>query len=724
MSRPSPVPPGRLLRVFTTALVALLLPVAAFAISGNGKLQIHHIDVGQGDGALLISPNGQTALFDDGVYTDCSVIKSYLQGLGITSVDYHFLSHYHADHLGCIDDLAAIGITIATAGYDRGSSYSSASYTSYVNTLGAKRTTMAKGQVVTLDAGSANPVTIKCVDLNGAGVYSPSGSDENAKSLCLLVSYGAFQEEIDGDLTGDPPSGNDVETTVGPEVADIEVYKAHHHGSRYSTNDNWLNATTPEVCVISCGDGNSYGHPTLDALTRLHNHGVKTYWTETGAGATPNPTWDKVAHGTVVIQADPGANQGYTVSGPGFNDSYVNGGGTPPPPPLHATEFPTALTMLQGTLATGDVTRLQVSDDSRIGVSAAKVGSQYATDWYASVFLAHTPLNLAVASENSFTVSRTQTLYVYNWSTASWSQVNSATVSTTDVTKTWTTAAPASYVGPSNEVRFRVKGNNRNSTYTSRGDLMKFDYDYSGTAPMMAAAPMRGEADARFADADAADPEFVTTPALAGAPGSVLADDPEREANLHPQSALRTIVAAPIPGGASLRWTVGVREHVDGFNVYREGPDGLVFAGNEAGLEVKGDDVEFRFDDAAGATGGTYWLGVRGCSGPEAMIGPIRVEAMVAATKVLALDVAPNPAARSTRFEFVLDRAADVRIDVFDLQGRRVATPLVGHRPPGTVRAGWNLSRDSGERVEPGLYFARLETLGRTLYQRVTVVAR
>src|SRR5882672_2640241 len=173
------------LRRSAAAVLLLLVPATAFAIAGNGKLQIHHIDVGQGDGALLISPNGQTALFDDGVYTNCSVIKSYLQGLGITTVDYHFLSHYHADHLGCIDDLAAIGITIGTAGYDRGSSYSSGTYTAYVNTLGAKRITMAKNQVITLDAGSGNPVTIKCVDLNGAGVYSPSGSDENAKSMAM-----------------------------------------------------------------------------------------------------------------------------------------------------------------------------------------------------------------------------------------------------------------------------------------------------------------------------------------------------------------------------------------------------------------------------------------------------------------------------------------------------------------------------------------------------------
>src|SRR5688572_23206861 len=136
----------RLRRAPLGPLFAGLLVLAATTAlaAGNGKLQVHHMMIGQGDGTLLISPNGQTALFDDGVYTDCSYVKSYLQGLGITSVDYHFLSHYHADHLGCIDDLAAVGITIATAGYDRGHSYSSGTYTTYVNTLGPKRTTIAK----------------------------------------------------------------------------------------------------------------------------------------------------------------------------------------------------------------------------------------------------------------------------------------------------------------------------------------------------------------------------------------------------------------------------------------------------------------------------------------------------------------------------------------------------------------------------------------------------
>src|SRR6185436_975544 len=384
-------------------------------------------------------------------------------------------------------------------------------------------------------------------------VYSPTGGDENAKSVVMKVSYGEFNEVIGGDLTGD--GSTDVETTIGPQVGDVEVYKVHHHGSRYSSNDAWLNAIGAEVGIIQCGNGNSYGHPTQEALDRLHAHSVKTYWTETGAGGTPNPTWDKVASGTIVVQAQPGTGASYTVSGPGFSDTYWNGGA----PPINTTEYPTALTMLKGSLATGTVTRLQVSDDSRIGVSAGVTGGLYYTDWYASVFLAHPPLNLTVTFEGSFTISRTQTLYAWNWSTSAWDQVNSATVGTTDVTKVWNTSSPANYVGPSREVRFRVKGDNNAGTYTSRGDFMSFNYDYAaGTAPMMVAGQVRNEA----AVASPAEP------AVDDGHG-----DREAVVNRYPVAVLRRVEATPSSEGARLTWAIAAGEHADGFNVYREAAD-------------------------------------------------------------------------------------------------------------------------------------------------------
>ncbi len=583
--------PGRVLRslrlVLPAVLVLVLVPAVVRA-AGNGHLQIHHIDVGQGDGILLISPLGETALFDDGTYTDCSGIKSYLQGLGLTSVKYHFTTHYHSDHIGCIDDLAAIGITISSKGYDRGGSYSSGVYTAYVNTLGSKRTTISKNQVITLDAGQAYPVTIKCVDLNGAGVYS--GTDENALSTVYLVGYGAFQEVLGGDLSG--ASGSNVEAAVGPEVGDVEVYKVHHHGSATSTTTGWLNATTPEVGIISVGNGNSYGHPTSTALTNLHNKGVHTYWTETGSGVSPNPSWDKVG-GTILVTADPGSGAAYTVQGSGFTDTYYNGGGAPPPP-VHATQVASSMTMLKGSISTGDVSRLAANDASRVSVSAGVESGNYVTDWYGSVTLAHPPLNLTVTYDGNYTISRTQYLYLWNFSSSAWVQINSATVSTSDVTKTWSTTSPGSYVSASREVRLRVRGSTRSAgSYTCRGDYMAFDYDYtSGTG---------------------------------------------------------VVYAPPEPG------PVATTQAVD-------------------------DEI--------------------------------------------ALALAPNPAFRSTRLRFTVSREADVRLDVFDLAGRRVATPFAGRATAGETSVDWTLNRQDGSPIPAGIYFARLEGLGKATIARMVVLGR
>ena len=54
------------------------------------------------------------------------------------------------------------------------------------------------------------------------------------------MGYGAFDEVLAGDLTGEDP---DIESVVAAQIGDVEVYKVNHHGSRFSSNDAWLNAS-------------------------------------------------------------------------------------------------------------------------------------------------------------------------------------------------------------------------------------------------------------------------------------------------------------------------------------------------------------------------------------------------------------------------------------------------------------------------------------------------
>jgi beta-lactamase superfamily II metal-dependent hydrolase len=472
----SAVPAHRFLVPFLSMVLVILYSTCASAQTGNGKLQIHHIDVGQGDGALIVSPQGQTVLVDDGTYTNCSPFVNYITGLDVTDFDYNFVSHYHADHIGCLDDLLSAGVVLNIAGYDRGYSYDSATYTSYVTALGTKRVTIAKNQTITLDAGAENPVTIKCVDLNGAGVYPVDGSDENSKSVVLRVTYGSFDEVMGGDLTGD--DDNDVETTVGPMVNDVEVYKVHHHGSATSSTDSWLNATTPEVGIISVGS-NSYGHPTSDALTRLHNHNVKTYWTEIGSGTSPVEGWDKVG-GTILIQAEPDPGAAYTVSGTGFTDTYYSSGGSF----LTKTYYPTGVVVLVGTVGSGGYQDLAADDANYLVVGAVKAPRKYCTDWYGTTTITEDPVELTITYNGSYSTNRTQTLYAYNFTTSSWIQIDEASVGTSDVTRVYMTTSTDDFVSPSGEIRVRVEGGSNPRPYSCRGDYLAYTVKYAGAAQM------------------------------------------------------------------------------------------------------------------------------------------------------------------------------------------------------------------------------------------------
>ena len=299
----------------------------------NGNLQIHFIDVGQGDGALLVSPMGETILFDDGRQGACDKPVSYLQSLGINKIDYHITSHYHLDHIGCAPQVFQIA-PLQKIAYDRGGSYNSSTYRSYVQVVGDKRQTVTDSTSIVLDSSGSNPVMVKIVAFNGNGVNT---TNENDLSVVAVVSFGGFKAEIGGDLSGEKTGDyEDIETSVAPKVGQVDVYKVHHHCSAYSTNTAWLATVQPRIGIVSVGDGNSYHHPTEDCLDRLHNAGVKLYWTEKGDGLAPDPATDIVA-GTVIVQIAPRAGT-YTVNYGNQTDSYAlwsppaTGTGTTPAP--------------------------------------------------------------------------------------------------------------------------------------------------------------------------------------------------------------------------------------------------------------------------------------------------------------------------------------------------------------------------------------------------------
>src|SRR5438105_42540 len=109
-------------RLMLVVVAIAFLATPSFPRAQTGKLQIHFMDVGQGDGAILIAPNGESVLFDNGVLNNCTKPLSYLGTLGITKIDYQIISHYHADHFGCTTQVLG-RFPLLRFAYDRGGSY-------------------------------------------------------------------------------------------------------------------------------------------------------------------------------------------------------------------------------------------------------------------------------------------------------------------------------------------------------------------------------------------------------------------------------------------------------------------------------------------------------------------------------------------------------------------------------------------------------------------------
>jgi hypothetical protein len=106
----------------------------------------------------------------------------------------------------------------------------------------------------------------------GGAFVDPTASaqEENSRSLALRLDYGQFSMWLGGDLTGGGNSTADVEGPATLACGNIDVYKLNHHGSNTSTSLNLVTRLAPELAVVSCGVGNTYGHPTATIVNRLN----------------------------------------------------------------------------------------------------------------------------------------------------------------------------------------------------------------------------------------------------------------------------------------------------------------------------------------------------------------------------------------------------------------------------------------------------------------------
>jgi beta-lactamase superfamily II metal-dependent hydrolase len=107
-------------------------------------------------------------------------------------------------------------------------------------------------------------------------------------SIVIKAEYGNTSIMLTGDA--EKESEADIVDNWSKEALKCDVLKVGHHGSSTSTTKAFLDAVDPAIAVISCGEGNKYGHPHDEIMERLAAKGITIYRTDT--------------QGTIVLKTD------------------------------------------------------------------------------------------------------------------------------------------------------------------------------------------------------------------------------------------------------------------------------------------------------------------------------------------------------------------------------------------------------------------------------------
>ncbi len=262
-------------------------------------LEVHYIDVGQGD-STLIKYEDYAILIDAGNNEYGPVVVDYLKDQGIDDIDIMVATHNHADHIGGLDDvLKAVDVkTIIKSGGEA----DTRTFEDFISCCIDESTNygceIIDDENMTFDIDE----NIKFEIIEMGDGYS----NENDNSVVSVLSYNDIDFLFTGDLESDVEKAN-----ISLFPMDIEVYQVGHHGSNTASSVEMLNKTTPELAIISAGIDNKYGHPHAETLSKFKTLGIETYCTKCGSlmVSTDGETYS-IGEGAVALNPDDFAQTG------------------------------------------------------------------------------------------------------------------------------------------------------------------------------------------------------------------------------------------------------------------------------------------------------------------------------------------------------------------------------------------------------------------------------
>ncbi len=255
----------------TTQVFTFEEPAAAAPALSLGELTVHMVDVEQGDAILIEFPSGKKMLIDAGEPKGKRNLIRYLESRDISRLDALVLTHPHLDHMAALSEILEkmeVGEVFEPA-YE----HATRTYQKFLEQVRDKGIEYTKaGAGSTIDMGSG--VSVRVLSPPDPFLQG-TRSDVNNSSVVIHVGHGKVSFLFTGDIEAE------VENLLVDEGGiEATILKAPHHGGAHSSQMRFLEAVSPEVVLISCGEGNSYGHPAPGSLLRYRKVGARIYRTD------------------------------------------------------------------------------------------------------------------------------------------------------------------------------------------------------------------------------------------------------------------------------------------------------------------------------------------------------------------------------------------------------------------------------------------------------------
>jgi len=239
------------------------------------------LDVGQGDATIACVPGRASLLIDAGPRTDSRdegrySVEPALRAEGIERLDMAILSHAHSDHYGGLAWLAERGWIgrLYENGSDLDTTWRRVLESRIAHSRGAGLARLVPLRTdTTLAWGGAASLSILAAG-RGLPAAATSNTEENDRSLVTTVRLGDAMVCFAGDVEAR------AEEALLSSLSPARILKVPHHGSKTSSEAAWIEALSPSIAIISCGERNRFGHPDPATVGRYLKRGARAFRTD------------------------------------------------------------------------------------------------------------------------------------------------------------------------------------------------------------------------------------------------------------------------------------------------------------------------------------------------------------------------------------------------------------------------------------------------------------